>query len=1584
MALAEPTLDQDLALPRHLGRITLLKLLARGGMGEVYLAASGGIEGAERACVVKVIRREHAKDPSFLARFLDEARVQSQLAHPGVAHVIEASMDNDEPYVVVEHVEGRSLAEVRSRALQLGAKIGWADGVAIGASIAEGMAHVHERVDARGNALGIAHRDLSPQNVMVAFAGETKLIDFGTARGANRRSRTVSGVVYAKPGYVAPEVANGIPGDAAVDVYALGVMVWELCSGRRFLSGDAQEHMGAVGKGERPLPPIAAMIGAPTDLDSVLAKMTAHSKTERATARDTQQLLGQLLSSAPALSRGERGVRARISELLAGLYPHEPKKSRAEFQRLVAEARKLLAAREPAESVVTIMDEEPDPELFGVLPGTRYRLVRALGEGAGGVVHEAVHVDLGRRVALKVLAPTGPEGSARFRREARALSTLVHRGLPQLYDFGVAKDDRLWFAMEYLEGETLERRMAREEIPMVVALRIAADAASALATAHGVGLVHRDIKPSNLFVTDEGALKVLDFGVACAVGEETPDHGQGVAIFGTPEYMAPEQGTPGAVDGRADLYALGAVLYEMLTGRMPIAGAEGPALLAKKRVERPELPSERAKVRRIPRGVDAIVMRALAVRPEDRFADAASMGRELEAAIAEVSALPNRRRSRARVAVAAALVLALGVFGVSAGQRTTAGRDALVAARGKVTAMFRRAPAPSPIVVAEAPVAGLPAALASTEPVAEPAPPPAVEPAKVAMVEEEPEAAEPEKPTAPAASKADLKDIKAKTRRAASKRRWKQAKKLAEEWMKLDASPEPRLALARAMAHIGQPAEAHDVLAAVLEANPACDEARELIHDLDSAKKPAKSPRKTAVARRLPRRPNTDYGRGAACLATTTRGRGGVGTRILMRTRPRFLLAFAVALSAATAHADPYFVDATSTSFPPQPCGPGSSTGCYTNFLVLADVTGDALPDVFFANGGGYYVAGKAEPSVAYQGKGAGIFEETSQSWFAGATSRLRQVAVADVDGDGLLDVYLPGGYGMDPDRLFVQGPAGTFTDRASTLLPAALASRAGAAHFGDVDNDGDLDLVVTDWGDNPSSWMGKSPLPALLHLFLNDGKGVFTAAPDTAIPASPDGKTGNTPIDVDFVDVNGDFALDIVLDNRNGLSRLLINDGKGTFVDAAFPPKKGPYSYNIEACDIDADGDLDLLIDNAAANTGHSTQVLINDGMGTFSDESSRIVGEPNSDDNIVKCADVDGDGAYDLIVASLSNTSEKLLKNDGTAHFTFVADAIPKITDPTLGLDVADIDGDGLLDFVTGQGESTPRLNRVYMGSGASKPDTHAPVLRKIEVPTAMAGMPIPMRVAVTDSHTSEVGQHVREVVLTYTVNASDKPQKVNAVFVGGDFFRGVIPPQVGGSTLSIVVSAKDAAGNVAKSDPIPVMVTGMGGVGGAGGGGGAGGSSDGGAAGTTAGTAGAAGTGDAAGGATAGASGAGTAGAGGSVGGAPSATPPSSDSSGCGCSIPGSASVAPWGLIAALGVLVARRRRKGLRQSSQRSFEEREKLRAFLGRQLERREIGVHVRHVQAEPGAAALRVEVDDLAQRPERSVVEIRRSPRNVT
>ncbi|RYE93992.1 MAG: VCBS repeat-containing protein, partial [Myxococcales bacterium] len=470
-----------------------------------------------------------------------------------------------------------------------------------------------------------------------------------------------------------------------------------------------------------------------------------------------------------------------------------------------------------------------------------------------------------------------------------------------------------------------------------------------------------------------------------------------------------------------------------------------------------------------------------------------------------------------------------------------------------------------------------------------------------------------------------------------------------------------------------------------------------------------------------------------------------------MLRRPLVALTTLAALAAPVpALAAPLFGDATASLFPPAPCG---GDGCYTSALVIADLDGDGRLDVLFANGGGYYEPGQAEPSVVYFG-GSGAF--TDGTAVLGSTpSRLRQVAVGDVDGDGDLDVYQPGGYGIDLDRLYIQTAPRVFVEQAGERLPAALRSRAGAAHLGDLDDDGDLDLVVTDWGTDPLKSAGG------LHLFLNDGQGYFSRL-DEQLPAPLPASAGTTPIDVDLHDVDGDLDLDVLVDHRNGQSRLLLNDGTAHFAEAPFPPKKGPYAYNTEACDIDGDGDLDVLLDNAAGDLPggkHRTQILVNDGQGVFTDETAaRVDSEPNSDDNIVKCADLDDDGDLDLIVGSLSNPAEKVLRNDGQGHFVIVADAFPATDDPTLGLDVADLDGDGRLDVVTGQGEGSPRLDRAFVGLPSSPVDSRPPVFRQVEAlpATLPAGQPVRLRLAVSDGYTSEAGQQAT-VVVDYTTQDS-----------------------------------------------------------------------------------------------------------------------------------------------------------------------------------------------------------------------------------
>jgi hypothetical protein len=498
------------------------------------------------------------------------------------------------------------------------------------------------------------------------------------------------------------------------------------------------------------------------------------------------------------------------------------------------------------------------------------------------------------------------------------------------------------------------------------------------------------------------------------------------------------------------------------------------------------------------------------------------------------------------------------------------------------------------------------------------------------------------------------------------------------------------------------------------------------------------------------------------------------------------------------------FQEVTSTALPQQGCGPGAALGCYTNYAITADLDGDGHLDLVMANGGNHFVAGPSAPQAIFFGNGTGTFADGNAAFADMAPSLVRQVAVADFDGDGRLDVYMPGGYGNTDDQLFMQHAPRAFANEPTRV--GAGRSTAGGVHAGDIDNDGDIDLVIADWGVHPNP----PATPVTVRILLNDGTGQFTPGATLASPG------GTTASDIDLQDVNGDFALDIVLNNRNGQSRLYTNDGKGTFTDVteslAFPRKRGPYSFNAELCDVDADGDLDLLFDNAALSVpgGHATQLLINDGSGRFTDETDRIVGESRSDDNQVKCGDVDGDGDFDLVVASLANATEKLFWNDGTGRFQIVPNAFPRLGDPTLSIDFGDFDGDGKIDLLTAQGEvpSRPWIERIFKNT-TQNGDKNKPLFRRVEHPRGVAGAPTVLRFAVSDAYTSETGQHVKSVSLAVQDGPTSPEERVVAQFIGGDIYRAVIPARATATALKVTPHAVDRAGNEAAGTTFEVPV-------------------------------------------------------------------------------------------------------------------------------------------------------------------------------
>jgi len=283
-----------------------------------------------------------------------------------------------------------------------------------------------------------------------------------------------------------------------------------------------------------------------------------------------------------------------------------------------------------------------------------YRILDRLGEGGMSAVYRAHQPGVNREVALKVLPRHFVEDEAavgRFRQEAQVLARLQHPHILPIFDFGES-DDLLYIAMPLVRSGTLADRLRRGPLDLEEAARIVSQLADALDYAHEQGLVHRDIKPGNVLLDGRGNAMLTDFGIA-RFYEATTRFTQTGGVVGTPAYMSPEQSRGEGIDRRSDVYCLGIVLYEMVTGRVPFEADTPVAVLLKHLQEAPPRPREIN--RDLPPGVERVILTALAKRPEARYQTAGALARDLQAAIPPSPA----RGTRMRLFVAAGAVLAI-------------------------------------------------------------------------------------------------------------------------------------------------------------------------------------------------------------------------------------------------------------------------------------------------------------------------------------------------------------------------------------------------------------------------------------------------------------------------------------------------------------------------------------------------------------------------------------------------------------------------------------------------------------------------------------------------------------------------------------------------------------------------------------------------------------------------------------------------------------------------------------------------------------------------------------------------------------
>ncbi|MBA3538880.1 MAG: serine/threonine protein kinase, partial [Deltaproteobacteria bacterium] len=667
-------------------------------MGALYLAVSGD-RGLERLMVIKTVL-PHLADAEYVARFRDEAKVVVKLSHGNLIPVFDAGLVHGELFLAMDFVEGRDLRAVWNRCAKKQVAFPIDIAVFIVKELCRGLGYAHSFPD-----LNLVHRDISPPNVLVSYTGEVKLTDFGLASSTLKLEKTAPGIIYGKVAYMSPEQARGEKLDGRSDMYAAGIVLWELLTGRQLFPPGKDQPQDLLSRAKNPevMRPSKRAPRVPIDLDEICLRALGSAREDRYETCDDMRMalqswlaqnapttdgtrmatfLQELFSEDILRERVERAelisrVRTRaltmpptdeLRQWVEKSTAHGSPRPSESFdsnestdlteapvrkansigrrstdrgddgvdRRLVNDRRYVVGTASRASSpavgagqtaLAVDQDSELETELIGMEVDGRYRVMELIGEGGMGKVYLAEHIEIGKRVALKVLHQSYsrmPDLVERFRREARAASKIGHPNIVDVTDSGTTNDGSVYFVMEYLEGVELGSVIEREgAIDVARGLRILGQICRALAAAHREGIIHRDLKPENIFlITRDGTadvVKVLDFGIAKTTEAEAARERRltspGMAM-GTPEYMAPEQAAGRPADARTDVYALGAIMYELVTGVPPYSGANFMEILTKKATVDPPPPlSIRPEL--APQ-VGNLVMAAMARDPADR------------------------------------------------------------------------------------------------------------------------------------------------------------------------------------------------------------------------------------------------------------------------------------------------------------------------------------------------------------------------------------------------------------------------------------------------------------------------------------------------------------------------------------------------------------------------------------------------------------------------------------------------------------------------------------------------------------------------------------------------------------------------------------------------------------------------------------------------------------------------------------------------------------------------------------------------------------------------------------------------------
>jgi serine/threonine protein kinase/tetratricopeptide (TPR) repeat protein len=581
-----------MALPELFGSYVLHYRLAEGSTSEVFLAQTTG--DFPRLCAVKRLRPQLAAMPDFSKRFREDAAMLVRLIHGNLVQILEVGATDETPFLAMEQIDGVKAEELLGTVAEAG-PIAPEAALHIALEMGEAVSYVARR---RGEQVGggeIPPDHAWPLEVMLSFDGVVKLVDLGSF-GALRIGQQSVHSIFQSPGYAVPEVIRKKPLDSRSDVFAVGLLLWELLAGKRLVAGDPEAYVGAVLSGNWKAPMIERK-DVPGTVIRTVDQMLRLDPDDRQDSLDRArpELVAALRRLSPSYGSSDLSWLlaercARTVSHLADLTAAVTRKAKTSHDDSHARSTTTMTYGRAGEIDRPVV-EPVQLDIGDPIPGTRYRLVRKLGAGGSAQVYCAQHIDLERQVAIKILDHELARQSgaiAQFRMEARSCSRIGHPNIVDVIDFGELDDGRFFFAMELVEGESLAEVLAKQRrLPVERALPIFRQAAKALAAAHEHHIIHRDMKPENIMLTTskdgrEDLVKVLDFGVMAFASDTAAE------CVGTPGYMAPEQIEGALPTPQMDIYALGATLYECLSGTLAYPGetlteyaaqqAAGPAI----------------------------------------------------------------------------------------------------------------------------------------------------------------------------------------------------------------------------------------------------------------------------------------------------------------------------------------------------------------------------------------------------------------------------------------------------------------------------------------------------------------------------------------------------------------------------------------------------------------------------------------------------------------------------------------------------------------------------------------------------------------------------------------------------------------------------------------------------------------------------------------------------------------------------------------------------------------------------------------------------------------------------------------------